>query len=240
MGKMLSQVPVPEACLCGDTHWGEARPLSTAQENRTGVPRCPSATKLPLDRSYLPPYSVTMAPAFRLSLKAKVSDNMSHLMVDFAQERQMLQTLKFLPGEMGTCLGVQDSGRDREWAIKHTAWKSHNPQPPPPPRIHMGLVWKQEDTHRGWGLVKSHPCRGGSGPHNGQGCLWGCQASHAYLGSVDTGVFDSRWPGRSLPWRSQETSPSRELEVCGGLLWGGVPKKATPPVGRKFWKSFKW
>lgn len=58
-----------------------------------------------------------MAPAFRLSLKAKVSDNMSHLMVDFAQERQMLQTLKFLPGEMGTCLGAQDSGaggRDRE------------------------------------------------------------------------------------------------------------------------------
>uniref|UniRef100_K7G617 Fibronectin type III and SPRY domain containing 1 n=1 Tax=Pelodiscus sinensis TaxID=13735 RepID=K7G617_PELSI len=41
--------------------------------------------------------SVTMAPAFRLSLKAKVSDNMSHLMVDFAQERRMLQSLKFLP-----------------------------------------------------------------------------------------------------------------------------------------------
>uniref|UniRef100_A0A8C2VUU8 Fibronectin type III and SPRY domain-containing protein 1 n=1 Tax=Chinchilla lanigera TaxID=34839 RepID=A0A8C2VUU8_CHILA len=40
---------------------------------------------------------VTMAPAFRLSLKAKVSDNMSHLMVDFAQERQMLQALTFLP-----------------------------------------------------------------------------------------------------------------------------------------------
>ncbi|XP_044514435.1 fibronectin type III and SPRY domain-containing protein 1 [Gracilinanus agilis] len=41
--------------------------------------------------------SVTMAPAFRLSLKAKVSDNMSHLMVDFAQERRLLQALKFLP-----------------------------------------------------------------------------------------------------------------------------------------------
>ncbi|XP_067414337.1 fibronectin type III and SPRY domain-containing protein 1 isoform X2 [Emydura macquarii macquarii] len=38
-----------------------------------------------------------MAPAFRLSLKAKVSDNMNHLMVDFTQERRMLQTLKFLP-----------------------------------------------------------------------------------------------------------------------------------------------
>lgn len=42
--------------------------------------------------------SVTMAPAFRLSLKAKASDNMSHLMVDFSQEKEMLQGLKFLPG----------------------------------------------------------------------------------------------------------------------------------------------
>uniref|UniRef100_A0A3Q3N5E5 Fibronectin type III and SPRY domain-containing protein 1 n=1 Tax=Mastacembelus armatus TaxID=205130 RepID=A0A3Q3N5E5_9TELE len=41
--------------------------------------------------------TVTMAPAFRLSLKAKASDNMSHLMVDFSQEREMLQGLKFLP-----------------------------------------------------------------------------------------------------------------------------------------------
>ncbi|XP_059267132.1 FSD1-like protein isoform X5 [Mustela nigripes] len=41
---------------------------------------------------------VTMASAFRLSLKPKVSDNMTHLMVDFSQERQMLRTLKFLPG----------------------------------------------------------------------------------------------------------------------------------------------
>uniref|UniRef100_A0A3B3B7P9 Fibronectin type III and SPRY domain containing 1 n=1 Tax=Oryzias melastigma TaxID=30732 RepID=A0A3B3B7P9_ORYME len=40
---------------------------------------------------------VTMAPAFRLSLKTKASDNMSHLMVDFSQERELLQALKFLP-----------------------------------------------------------------------------------------------------------------------------------------------
>ncbi|TKC45636.1 hypothetical protein EI555_013838 [Monodon monoceros] len=38
-----------------------------------------------------------MASAFRLSLKPKVSDSMTHLMVDFSQERQILQTLKFLP-----------------------------------------------------------------------------------------------------------------------------------------------
>ncbi|PIO35068.1 hypothetical protein AB205_0147560 [Aquarana catesbeiana] len=40
---------------------------------------------------------VTMAAAFRLSLKPKVSDNMTYLMVDFSQERQMIQGLKFLP-----------------------------------------------------------------------------------------------------------------------------------------------
>lgn len=61
-----------------------------------------------------------MAPAFRLSLKAKVSDNMSHLMVDFAQERRMLQALKFLPGERGTHQGFREvageSGRPRDKA----------------------------------------------------------------------------------------------------------------------------
>lgn len=41
--------------------------------------------------------SVTMAPAFRLSLKAKVSDSMSHLMVDFSRERSQLKSLSFLP-----------------------------------------------------------------------------------------------------------------------------------------------
>lgn len=61
------------------------------------------------------PCRVTMAPAFRLSLKAKVSDNMSHLMVDFAQERQLLQALKFLPGERtgfaGGTGGCGDGGK---------------------------------------------------------------------------------------------------------------------------------
>uniref|UniRef100_A0A671R0K4 FSD1-like protein n=1 Tax=Sinocyclocheilus anshuiensis TaxID=1608454 RepID=A0A671R0K4_9TELE len=40
---------------------------------------------------------VTMAPAFRLTMKPKATDNMTHLMVDFIQERQLLQGLKFLP-----------------------------------------------------------------------------------------------------------------------------------------------
>ncbi|KAL4634730.1 fibronectin type III and SPRY domain-containing protein 1 [Arapaima gigas] len=40
---------------------------------------------------------VTMAPAFRLTLKPKASDSMSHMMVDFTQERNMLMGIKFLP-----------------------------------------------------------------------------------------------------------------------------------------------
>ncbi|KAG8455088.1 hypothetical protein GDO86_001346 [Hymenochirus boettgeri] len=40
---------------------------------------------------------VTMAAAFRLSMKPKVSDNMTHLMVDFSEEMKMILTLKFLP-----------------------------------------------------------------------------------------------------------------------------------------------
>ncbi|NXH78834.1 FSD1L protein, partial [Hydrobates tethys] len=40
---------------------------------------------------------VTMASAFRISLKPKVSDSMAHLMVDFTLERRMLQAVKFLP-----------------------------------------------------------------------------------------------------------------------------------------------
>ncbi|NXR18342.1 FSD1L protein, partial [Cinclus mexicanus] len=40
---------------------------------------------------------VTVASAFRLSLKPKVSDSMTHMMVDFAQEKSMLQAVKFLP-----------------------------------------------------------------------------------------------------------------------------------------------
>ncbi|NXN71302.1 FSD1L protein, partial [Himantopus himantopus] len=40
---------------------------------------------------------VTMASAFRISLKPTVSDSMTHLMVDFALERRMLQAVNFLP-----------------------------------------------------------------------------------------------------------------------------------------------
>ncbi|NWW46067.1 FSD1L protein, partial [Pedionomus torquatus] len=40
---------------------------------------------------------VTMASAFRISLKPTVSDSMTHLMVDFALERRILQAVNFLP-----------------------------------------------------------------------------------------------------------------------------------------------
>ncbi|NXL78186.1 FSD1L protein, partial [Leptocoma aspasia] len=40
---------------------------------------------------------VTVASAFRLSLKPRVSDSMGHMMVDFALEKRMLQAVKFLP-----------------------------------------------------------------------------------------------------------------------------------------------
>nr|XP_033813318.1 fibronectin type III and SPRY domain-containing protein 1 isoform X2 [Geotrypetes seraphini]XP_033813319.1 fibronectin type III and SPRY domain-containing protein 1 isoform X2 [Geotrypetes seraphini]XP_033813320.1 fibronectin type III and SPRY domain-containing protein 1 isoform X2 [Geotrypetes seraphini] len=53
--------------------------------------------------------SVTMAPAFRLSLKAKISDNMSHLMVDFAQEQRLIQGLKFLPVPSAPEIDMSDS-----------------------------------------------------------------------------------------------------------------------------------
>lgn len=50
-------------------------------------------------------FRVTMAPAFRLTMKPKVSDNMTHLMVDFSQEQKLLQGLRFLPGELANSYG---------------------------------------------------------------------------------------------------------------------------------------
>ncbi|XP_062046086.1 LOW QUALITY PROTEIN: fibronectin type III and SPRY domain-containing protein 1-like [Lepus europaeus] len=52
---------------------------------------------------------VTMASAFLLSLKAKASDNVSHFMVDFAQERQILQALKFLPVPSASVIDLAES-----------------------------------------------------------------------------------------------------------------------------------
>ncbi|XP_076867465.1 FSD1-like protein isoform X3 [Brachyhypopomus gauderio] len=51
---------------------------------------------------------VTMAPAFRLTMKPKATDSMSHLMVDFSQERRLLQGLHFLPVPRAPEMDVQD------------------------------------------------------------------------------------------------------------------------------------
>ncbi|NWX47722.1 FSD1L protein, partial [Steatornis caripensis] len=65
---------------------------------------------------------VTMASAFRISLKPKVSDSMTHLMVDFALERRMLQAVKFLPVpkapeiDLGSCL-VADNCITVSWRM---------------------------------------------------------------------------------------------------------------------------
>lgn len=97
--------------------------------------------------------SVTMAPAFRLSLKAKASDNMSHLMVDFSQERELLQTLKFLPVpatpeiQVSECQ-VCDNSVSVVWAmpepdskIDHYILEHRRTNHEGPPRIREDYPW---------------------------------------------------------------------------------------------------
>ncbi|XP_075467469.1 fibronectin type III and SPRY domain-containing protein 1 isoform X2 [Ascaphus truei] len=98
--------------------------------------------------------SVTMAPAFRLSLKAKVTDNMSHLMVDFTQERRLLQNLRFLPVPStpeilpSECL-VADNGVTLVWQmpegedskIHHYSIEHRKTNFPGPPRAKEEQPW---------------------------------------------------------------------------------------------------
>uniref|UniRef100_A0A8C9X5V8 Fibronectin type III and SPRY domain-containing protein 1 n=1 Tax=Sander lucioperca TaxID=283035 RepID=A0A8C9X5V8_SANLU len=70
---------------------------SRTYELQSQLSACSKALESSEELLELANQTVTMAPAFRLSLKAKASDNMSHLMVDFSQERGVLQGLKFLP-----------------------------------------------------------------------------------------------------------------------------------------------
>ncbi|XP_069043461.1 FSD1-like protein isoform X3 [Lepisosteus oculatus] len=51
---------------------------------------------------------VTMAPAFRLTMKPKATDNMTHLMADFSQERRIIQGLRFLPVPRAPEIDVAD------------------------------------------------------------------------------------------------------------------------------------
>lgn len=62
----------------------------------------------------LPDARVTMAPAFRLTTRPVVSENMSQFTVDFSTERAGLQRLYFLPGEshlLLTCFSVAVFGQ---------------------------------------------------------------------------------------------------------------------------------
>lgn len=51
---------------------------------------------------------VTMAPAFRLTMKPKATDSMTHLMADFSHERRQLQNLQFLPVPRAPEMDIQD------------------------------------------------------------------------------------------------------------------------------------
>lgn len=77
---------------------------------------------------------VTMAPAFRLTMKPKATDSMTHLMADFSQEKQLLQNLNFLPGRssssspttmlletvvLSLCISMWNS----QWTAKYSAMR---------------------------------------------------------------------------------------------------------------------
>ncbi|XP_041741203.2 FSD1-like protein isoform X2 [Coregonus clupeaformis] len=95
---------------------------------------------------------VTMAPAFRLTMKPKATDNMNHLMVDFTQERQLLQNLKFLPVprapemEVGDCL-VSDN-------TVSVAWK----MPVEDSKIDHYILEYRKTDHEGLPRIKDEHC----------------------------------------------------------------------------------
>ncbi|XP_035246278.1 FSD1-like protein isoform X1 [Anguilla anguilla] len=95
---------------------------------------------------------VTMAPAFRLTMKPRATDNMTHLMVDFSQERQLLQGLKFLPVpsapeiEIPDCL-VADN-------VIRVAWR----MPVEDSKIDHYILEYRKTNHEGLPRVKDERC----------------------------------------------------------------------------------
>uniref|UniRef100_A0A8C7CBS2 Fibronectin type III and SPRY domain containing 1 like n=1 Tax=Oncorhynchus kisutch TaxID=8019 RepID=A0A8C7CBS2_ONCKI len=95
---------------------------------------------------------VTMAPAFRLTMKPKATDNMDHLMVDFNQERQLLQNLKFLPVprapemEVGDCLVLDNT--------VSVAWK----MPVEDSKIDHYILEYRKTDHEGLPRIKDERC----------------------------------------------------------------------------------
>ncbi|XP_026110842.1 FSD1-like protein isoform X1 [Carassius auratus] len=95
---------------------------------------------------------VTMAPAFRLTLKPKATDNMRHLMVDFSKERLLLQGLKFLPVPrapeivLGDCLVI-----DNEVTV---TWR----MPEEDSKIDHYILEYRKTNHEGLPRVKDEQC----------------------------------------------------------------------------------
>uniref|UniRef100_A0A673Z2S7 FSD1-like protein n=1 Tax=Salmo trutta TaxID=8032 RepID=A0A673Z2S7_SALTR len=95
---------------------------------------------------------VTMAPAFRLTMKPKATDNMNHLMVDFNQERQLLQNLRFLPVprapeiEVGDCLVLDNT--------VSVAWQ----MPVEDSKIDHYILEYRKTDHEGLPRIKDERC----------------------------------------------------------------------------------
>ncbi|XP_021332376.2 FSD1-like protein isoform X1 [Danio rerio] len=95
---------------------------------------------------------VTMAPAFRLTMKPKATDNMTHMMVDFSQERQTLQGLKFLPVPRAPEIMLIDCVvMDNEVTV---SWK----MPMEDSKIDHYILEYRKTNHEGLPRVKDEQC----------------------------------------------------------------------------------
>ncbi|KAK1176202.1 FSD1-like protein isoform X4 [Acipenser oxyrinchus oxyrinchus] len=94
---------------------------------------------------------VTMAPAFRLTMKPKATDCMTHLMVDFSQERQMIQSLKFLPVPSAPEVDISDClVADNSVSV---AWRM-----PEDSKIEYYILEYRKTNHDGLPRVKDERC----------------------------------------------------------------------------------
>lgn len=192
-----------------------------------------------------------MAPAFRLSLKAKVSDNMSHLMVDFAQERQMLQALTFLPGERGTCRrphcgemalsGEAESGP----GLRATGWCLYPGKAPPwgGPEKPRPRGWDTNDLlpHGGgasanlcpvwvWPWLGSPPCQGGA---QSSFQLCGGRGLGLLLPCVDGLILAPPVQDRAPPGVKPEGAPPR-------VESGKTSRESHTPLGTGTLRNSTW
>ncbi|TRY56593.1 hypothetical protein DNTS_008417, partial [Danionella cerebrum] len=95
---------------------------------------------------------VTMAPAFRLTMKPKASENMTHLMVDFSQERKTLQGLQFLPVPRAPEIVVSEClVSDNEVTV---SWK----MPAEDRKIDHYILEFRKTMHEGLPRVKDEQC----------------------------------------------------------------------------------